>query len=117
MGNDPSKKFMSISYSSELAQKNSSSARDMYLSSTYRRMFPRRPELKDDQNTKQHWENEAGGHYYATGSGGTITGVGADIILIDDPIKPDDKDSLNERPKVNNNYHDTIKNRLNYPRE
>ena len=80
-------------------------------------MFPRRPELKDDQNTKQHWENEAGGHYYATGSGGTITGIGADVILIDDPIKPDEADSQVVRQGVNNNYHDTIRSRLNNPAE
>lgn len=50
---------------------------------------------------------------YASGSTGTITGVGADIIIIDDPLKPDDAKSDVVRPSVNNNYHETIKSRLN----
>ena len=110
---EPSKKFMSISYSSELAQKNSGKCRSSYLSNTYRRIFPRRVELKSDQNTKQHRENIEGGQYYAAWSTGTITGVGADIILIDDPLKPDDANSDTVRTGVNNNFHDTIESRLN----
>jgi len=113
LGQDTRKKFMQISYSAELSQKNSGWARDMYTSQTYRRMFPRVSDLKEDQSTKQHWENQDWGQYYAAGSTGTITGIGADIIIIDDPIKPDEADSELVRTKVNNNYHDTIKSRLN----
>ena len=47
---------MLISYSSELAEKNNAGARDMYMSDTYLAMFPRRIQLKEDQNNRQHWE-------------------------------------------------------------
>ena len=47
---------MEISYSSELAEKNSGGARDIYQSDTYLTVFPRKTPLKDDQNTRQHWE-------------------------------------------------------------
>ena len=50
---------------------------------------------------------------YAAGSTGTITGVGADIIIIDDPLKPTDAQSDIVRTGVNNNFQDTIKSRLN----
>ena len=50
---------------------------------------------------------------YASGSDGTITGIGADVIIIDDPLKPDEANSELMRKKVNNNFHDTIKSRLN----
>ena len=52
-------KFMWISYSSGLAQDNSGDCRAIYQSDTYLSVFPRRLELKDDQNTKQHRENKA----------------------------------------------------------
>lgn len=106
-------KFIAISFSADLAHTNSWDARTIYESATYRKIFPRVVPIKDDQNTKQHWTTAAWGQYYATGSEGTITGIGADIIVIDDPIKPDDAISEVKRIKVNNNYHSTIKSRLN----
>lgn len=110
---EPNLKFMGISYSASLAEDNSWGARDMYTSDTYLEVFPRRSELKADQNTKQYWLTEELGQYYATGSQGTITGKGADIIIIDDPINPEEAESEIMRKKVNNNYHNTIKSRHN----
>lgn len=109
----PKKKFMEISYSADLAQKSSWGARDMYSSQTYSKIFPRKVALKEDINTKQHWENVEWWQVYATGSTGTVTWVGADIIIIDDPLKPDEANSDLVRGNVNNNYFDTIKSRLN----
>lgn len=106
-------KFMWISYSSGLAQDNSGDCRAIYQSDTYRSVFPRRLELKDDQNTKQHRENKAWWQYYASWSTGTITWKWCDIMVIDDPLKPDDADSDTVRIGVNNNYHNTLYSRLN----
>lgn len=106
-------KFMGISYSSWLAQDNSADCRAIYSSDTYKTVFPRTPELKEDQNTKQHWENIEWWQYYASGSTGTIIGKGCDIMIIDDPLKPDDAMSDVTRIGVNNNYHNTLKSRLN----
>lgn len=111
------KKFMEISYSAELAQKNSGHARALYESDTNKTIFPRNNTLREDQNTKQHRENVKWWQYYAAGSDGTITWVGADIILIDDPLKPWDALSDTMRQKVNNNFHDTIESRLNSKKE
>lgn len=110
---DPWLKFMLISYSAELAEKNNWWARDIYTSDTYLSVFPKREELKPDQNNRQHWETISGGQMYASGSTGTITWVGADIIIIDDPLKPADANSDVVRTGVNNNFQDTIKSRLN----
>lgn len=113
LGKTTKKKFMDISYASGLAEENSSKCRAMYQSNTYKAVFPRIPILKADKNTKQHWENIDGWQYYAAGSTGTITWFGADDIIIDDPLKPDDAMSDTMRIWVNNNYHATIKSRLN----
>ena len=110
---EPNLKFIQTSYSAWLAHKNSGGARDMYNSVAYGRIFPRRSPIKEDQNTKGNWELEAWGQVYATGSTGTIIGIGADIIIMDDPMKPDDANSELMISNVINNYQDTIKSRLN----
>ena len=110
---DPWIKFMEISYSAQLAEKNSLWCRNMYLSDTYLSVFPRRSPLKEDQNTKQHWETVEWGQMYAAWSSGTIIGQGCDIMLIDDPLSPEEAKSEIMRTWVNNNYEETLKSRLN----
>jgi len=111
----PSKKFMWISYSASLSTDNSGGARDMYQSETYRCMFPYRPDIRIDQNTKQYRVNEEWWSYYAAGSTGTITGKWCDDLLIDDPINPKEATSEVMRSAVNKNYFDTLRSRLNDP--
>lgn len=53
----------------------------------------------------------------ATSIGGVLTGRGADIVIIDDPIKPDEAASDVERKKVNSWYDDTLLTRLNDKRD
>jgi predicted phage terminase large subunit-like protein len=49
-----------------------------------------RPELgialKRDAGAGGHWDTEEGGGMYATGVGGALTGRGARVLIIDDPI-------------------------------
>lgn len=113
MGKDASTQFMGISYSAGLAEDNSRDCRNMYVSDSYRKCFPRAAAIQRNQDTKKYRKTEAGGHYYAAGSTGTITGKGCDIMIIDDPMKPDDAMSETVRPSINNNFHDTLKSRLN----
>lgn len=113
LGRNPKKKFIAISYSADLVEFNSWWAREYYNSDTFWKIFPRRSQLKEDVNTKKRWENVDWWQYYAAWSTWTITWIWADIIIIDDPIKPDDADSEIMRANVINNYHNTIKHRLN----
>ena len=110
-------KFMDISYASGVAEDNSDACRAMYNSVTYKSMFPYSSPISKTQDTKKFRKNEKGGQYYAAWSTGTITGKGCDIMIIDDPLKPDDAMSETVRPSVNNNYHDTLKSRLNDPKD
>lgn len=109
---EPRLKFMLISYSSDLACKNNWEANSMYMSDTYYSVFPRRSPIDDKQNNKQHRKTKDWGQMYATGSTGTITGIGCDIMIIDDPLKPDEANSDVVRTGVNNNYQNTLKSRL-----
>lgn len=116
LGNHPEKKIIATGYSTSLTQTFSNEARDYYTSTTYRNVFPRRSELREDQNTKEWWVNQRGGSYFATGTGGSITGRGADIFVIDDPIKPDKADTSDiERVGINNWYENTVLSRLDEP--
>jgi len=113
LGQQPDHKFIVSGYSSTLTKNFSSQARDYYQSDTYKKVFPRKSPLRDDQNTKELWETEKGWYYYAVGSGGSITWYGADTFIIDDPIKPDEAESDVVRTGINNWFGNTVISRLN----
>lgn len=116
LGNDPTLQIISTGYSSQLTVSYGSQARDYYKSNTFKKVFPRSPKIRDDQDTKGLWRNEKGGQYLATGVGGSITGHRANIFIIDDPIKPDEADSSETmRVSVNRWYDNTVLSRLFNP--
>lgn len=57
-----------------------------------------------------------GGSYYATGTGGSITGKGANYFIIDDPLKPDEAESDIIRTGINNWFENTVPSRLDNPK-
>lgn len=106
-------KFISISYSWDLAKASSEWTREIFNSSTYKKFFPRKADISKTQAEKTNWRTEDDSQYYSAGSEGTITGVWCDIMIIDDPLKPKDAKSDTVRNSVNRNYTDTLKSRLN----
>jgi len=86
LGRNPTKEIIEASYSAELAQDFGSKTREKVNSEEYRLIFPE-VQLRPDEQSKAHWRTKQGGGYVAVGVGGPITGRGADILLIDDPIK------------------------------
>lgn len=109
----PSHKFIVSGYSSTLTKNFSAQARDYYQSKTFKQIFPRMSPIREDQNTKELWETEKWGYYYAVGAGGSITWYGADTFIIDDPIKPDEAESELIRTGINNWFGNTVVSRLN----
>ena len=55
----------------------------------YRNIFPK-SELRADSQAAGRWETNYGGEYFAAGVGGSITGRGADLLIIDDPHSEQD---------------------------
>ena len=55
----------------------------------------------------------AGGSRYATSIGGTLTGRGADLIIVDDPLKAEEAMSEPARKRVIDWYAGTLVSRLN----
>jgi len=76
------------SYSYDLSTEHAVKSRDIIDSDLYMRYFPNAVERKADKWLKTNYENTAGGQRVATSVGGTITGMHAHVITIDDPINP-----------------------------
>lgn len=112
LGRDPSLNFVCVSYSNELAAKHARDCRAIMQSSWYRRLFPATI-IKTSRSAVHDFETTSGGGRLATSTGGTLTGRGGDIIIIDDPIKPDEAMSDTTRNSVNEWFHTTLASRLN----
>ena len=104
---------MSLSASQALVQRSSQWARDLYNSPTYKMIFPRSWGIKKDQDTKTNWKTDSWAEYYSAWFDGTITGIWANLILIDDPMKAQDLESPVILDKVVNIYNTTIRSRMN----
>jgi predicted phage terminase large subunit-like protein len=112
LGHSPSLNFVCVSYSSELAGKHARDCRAIVQSEWYRRLFPRTV-IAASRSAAHDFETRGGGGRLATSVGGTLTGRGGDIIIIDDPIKPDEAMSETTRNGVNEWFHSTLASRLN----
>jgi hypothetical protein len=86
LGRHPDHDFISASYGSELAQDFGRDVRNIVASSEYQRLFPS-VRLAADSQAKDRWHISGGGGYLAAGVGTAITGRGAHIFSIDDPVK------------------------------
>lgn len=86
LGRHPTHEFIGCSYSGPLAMSFSRALRNIMRDPYYQRIFPGAVLDQDSQSVEQ-WNTTKGGGYTAAGIGGPITGKGAHILLIDDPIK------------------------------
>lgn len=112
LGHDPTAKIISVSYSSDLAAKHAGDCRAVMQSRWYRDLFPG-TRLSAVKNQESNYETTARGYRYATSVGGTLTGRGGNLIIIDDPLKPEDAMSEARRAAVNGWYSRTLLSRLN----
>jgi predicted phage terminase large subunit-like protein len=86
LGNFPDHEIISCSYSGSLAMTFSRKVRNMLREEAYNVIFPK-TDLDPDSQSAESWLTTAGGGYVAAGVGGGITGKGAHVLIIDDPIK------------------------------
>ncbi len=86
LGKNPRRQVICASYSSDLAVDFGRDVRNLVASNEYRVIFPE-VELAQDSQAANRWHTNHGGSYIAAGVGASITGRGADLLNIDDPIK------------------------------
>ena len=111
LGHDSSAQFLSVCYGQDLADKLARDCRSIMVSPWYRQIFPTR--LAAHRQAVQEFITIRQGYRLATSTGGVLTGRGADIILIDDPLKPEEALSEAQRQTANDWYDHTLYSRLN----
>jgi predicted phage terminase large subunit-like protein len=111
LGHEPGAEVLCVSYAQELADKWSRDCRRIIASPWYRWLFPTR--LAAARQAMAEFETTAGGRRIAAGVGGVLTGRGADLIVIDDPLKPEEALSDARRRAANEWYDHTLYSRLN----
>jgi predicted phage terminase large subunit-like protein len=111
LGHDSSAQILSVSYAQDLADKLARDCRSIMLSPWYRRIF--RTRLAPHRQAVQEFITTRQGYRLATSNGGVLTGRGADLILIDDPLKPEEALSATQRQAANEWYDHTLYSRQN----
>lgn len=111
----PHERFLTASYGSDLATRDAVKTRRLIASSWFLARWIDRFRLTSDQNTKTRYENDRTGYRIATSVGGTATGEGGDVIVIDDPHKADEVESDVQREAVIDWHDGTISTRFNDP--
>jgi len=84
LGKFPHKKVIQASNTGELAVGFGRKVRNLVDSEVYNNIFPNLA-LQADSKAAGRWNTSKGGDYFAIGVGGTVTGKGADVLIIDDP--------------------------------
>jgi predicted phage terminase large subunit-like protein len=84
LGRFPGKKIIQCSNTAELAVGFGRKVRNLVDSEVYAKIFPN-VALRSDSKAAGRWSTNANGEYFAIGVGGTVTGKGADLLIIDDP--------------------------------
>lgn len=112
LGRNPTKQIITATYAADFAVDFGADVRDIIRSQDCRNVFPGLA-LHPDRKAASRWRTTEGGIYIAAGVGGPITGRGAHLALIDDPVKNrEDADSARKREKVWRWYNSTLYTRL-----
>lgn len=124
---NPLCEYLHLSYSDELADKNSDQIRTLIKSKFFNDLF--KVEIDSGNDKKGEWATTEGGIFRAAATGGQVTGFGAGAtvefdeqnryvfsgcVWIDDPLKPADAHTT-RRDQVNAHWEETIKSRRNSP--
>jgi hypothetical protein len=112
MGRHPDHEIIACSYNISLAMGFSKKIKAIFDDPAYQTVFEAR--LDPENRSTEEWGIAGtGGGYVAAGVGGGITGKGAHILVIDDPIKnAEEADSLNTREGIWDWYGSTAYTRL-----
>jgi hypothetical protein len=111
LGHEPAKQILSVTYAQDLSDNLARRSRTLMTSAFYEALFDTR--LSKGREAISDFETTNGGYRLSTSIGGVLTGRGADLIIIDDPLKADDALSEPRRRSVNEWYDNTLRSRLN----
>jgi len=110
LGHDPKRRVIVASYSGDFAAELHRQFRMVVGSEWYAALFPNTRWAKE---TGLELITTQGGSRYATSVGGTLTGRGADLIIVDDPLNANEVYSEPARKRVIDWYGGALVSRLN----
>lgn len=112
MMRDPTREIMVAGYNSELAATFGRQTREIVTNPANLKSFPKF-KLSQESRAVDFWKTVEGGAYYAVGMGGTTTGRGANILIVDDPYKTrEEADSTVKRNKIWDFYTASLLTRM-----
>ena len=99
---------------------NATKARRLILSPWFQANWGHRFTLREDQNTKGQLDNSEGGSRISTSVGGSLLGLGGDVIVIDDPHNTETERLVEtdaDRKRVASWWQEIHSTRLNDPKQ
>jgi predicted phage terminase large subunit-like protein len=108
---NPSIRIISSSYAADLSISHAVKTRDCLKSEKFAKVFPGRIEFKHDEDGKTAYKNTKKGQRFTTSTGGRVTGMHGDFILVDDPINPEESESETTRIRANRFVSKTLSTR------
>jgi hypothetical protein len=114
LAHDPSTKILLVSYGQELADKIAYDIRAILQSDWLCRLFKTR--ITRNRSRLTDFVTTAGGGVRSVSVEGGVTGLGADIIIIDDPVQIKDCDNVKQIERINDLFDSEIRTRLNNPK-
>ena len=112
LGRNPDKQIMTATYGQELANDFGRKVRNLMQDKQFQAIFPK-VKIRQDSSAAHRFHICRRGVYQGVGVGGAATGRGADLLLIDDPIKnQEDAESDTMRRKLKDWYASVAYTRL-----
>lgn len=105
LGKHPEKKIIQTSNTAELAVGFGRKVRNLVDSEVYASVFPN-VALRHDSKAAGRWSTNKDGEYFAIGVGGTVTGKGADLLIIDDPHSEQEAKLAESEPGIFDSVYD-----------
>lgn len=112
LGHNPHHEVINVGYNLELPMRFSRKVREIMRDPVYTAIFED-AQLNPDSQSVEAWNTTKGGGFTAAGVGGGITGKGAHVMIVDDPLKnAEEADKLEHRDKLWDWYQSTAYTRL-----
>jgi predicted phage terminase large subunit-like protein len=108
LGHHPSERIVAVSYSDQLARTHASDFRRLVNDPLYQATFPA---MRLDRDTDREIMTTLRGRRLATSIEGTLTGLGGNLVIIDDPLKQDEAHSEVVRNRTIDWYRNTLVSR------
>ncbi|MEQ1780143.1 MAG: phage terminase large subunit [Hyphomonadaceae bacterium] len=113
LGHDPSLDIVVATYNQELGREHTERFLRLVRSPFYRACFPH---VSFSETRIENVRTRAGGGRRPVTVGGALTGMGADILILDDLIKAQDAEHATLREEAHRFYRETAVTRINNPR-